>query len=258
MDLGLDGRVAIITGATQGIGRATALALAAEGARVVLVARDVDRLTRTLAELEALGRHGGIGVSADVATAEGCERVVAETVAAFGRIDILVNNAGTSATGSFEDSSDEAWAADLDLKVMAWVRLIRLSLPHLRRSPAARIVNVANIGAKQPAAGTLPTTASRAAGLAITKALSKELAPDGILVNAVCIGFVRAGQHERTAERRGIDVEEYYRERSAAIPLGRVGETREAADVISFLVSDRASFVTGSTINIDGGASSVF
>ena len=257
MDLGLKGKVAIVTGGTQGIGRATALRLAAEGAAVVLCARGRERLDTVAAQVRAAG--GAVhAVAADVSVAADCERLVGEAVGAFGGVDILVNNAGTARVGAFESVSDETWQADLDLKLFAAIRLIRHALPSMKARGGGRIVNVTNIGAKQPGAGTMPTTVSRAAGLAMTKALSREYAPYGILVNTVCIGLVRAGQHEARAARQGIDPEALYAQMAASVPLGRVGEADEAADVILFLVSRRASFVTGSSINIDGGASAVF
>ncbi len=257
MDLGLKDKVAIVTGGTQGIGRATALRLAAEGARVVVCARGPERLDATVAEIRAGGGEA-LAVAADVAHAADCERIVAEAVRAFGGVDILVNNAGTAQVGAFESVTDETWQADLDLKLFAAIRLIRQALPSMKARGGGRIVNVTNIGAKQPGAGTMPTTVSRAAGLAMTKALSREYAPHGILVNTVCIGLVRAGQHEARAARQGIDPEALYAQMGRTVPLGRVGEADEAADVILFLVSRRASFVTGSSINVDGGASAVF
>jgi NAD(P)-dependent dehydrogenase (short-subunit alcohol dehydrogenase family) len=257
MDLGLKGKVAIVTGGTQGIGRATALRLAAEGASVVLCARGRERLDAVAAQVRAAG--GAVhAVAADVSVAADCERLVGEAVGAFGGVDILVNNAGTARVGAFESVADETWQADLDLKLFAAIRLIRHALPSMKARGGGRIVNVTNIGAKQPGAGTMPTTVSRAAGLAMTKALSREYAPHGILVNTVCIGLVRAGQHEARAARQGIDPEALSAQMAASVPLGRVGEADEAADVILFLVSRRASFVTGSSINIDGGASAVF
>jgi 3-oxoacyl-[acyl-carrier protein] reductase len=257
MDLGLKDKVAVVTGGTQGIGRATALRLAAEGAKVVVTARGRERLDAVVAEIRAAG--GTVhAVAADVALADDCARIVDETLRAFGGVDVLVNNAGTARIGAFESVTDEAWQADLDLKLFAAIRLIRLALPSMKARGGGRIVNVTNIGAKQPGARTMPTTVSRAAGLAMTKALSREYAPYGILVNTVCIGLVRAGQHEARAARDGVDPEALYAEMAKTVPLGRVGEADEAADVILFLVSRRSSFVTGSSINIDGGASAVF
>jgi 3-oxoacyl-[acyl-carrier protein] reductase len=257
MDLGLKDKVAVVTGGTQGIGRATALRLAAEGAKVVVCARGRERLDAVVAEIRAAGGTAH-AVAADVALADDCARIVDETLRTFGGVDVLVNNAGTARTGAFESVTDEAWQADLDLKLFAAIRLIRLALPSMKARGGGRIVNVTNIGAKQPGARTMPTTVSRAAGLAMTKALSREYAPHGILVNTVCIGLVRAGQHEARAARDGVDPEALYAEMAKTVPLGRVGEADEAADVILFLVSRRSSFVTGSSINIDGGASAVF
>jgi NAD(P)-dependent dehydrogenase (short-subunit alcohol dehydrogenase family) len=257
MDLGLTGKVAIITGGTQGIGKATAERLAAEGARVVIVARGQPRLDAVAAGIRAAG--GAVhAVAADVAQPGEAQRIVAEALKAFGGIDIVINNAGTSATGAFESVTDTAWQADFDLKLFAAVRLVREAIPHIRQRGGGRIVNVTNIGAKQPGARTMPTTVTRAAGQAMTKALSKEYAADNILVNSVCIGLVRAGQHETKAKAAGVDLETHYANLGKTVPLGRVGRADEAASVITFLVSDMASFVTGSSINIDGGASAVF
>jgi len=256
MDLGLKGKVAIVTGGTQGIGRATAVLLAHEGAAVAIAARGRERLEQTAAEIRAAG--GRVApVQADVSKAADCERVVAETLAAFGRLDILVNNAGTSATGEFAAATDAMWQADFELKLFAAIRLARLAIPHMKRQGGGRIVNLTNIGAKQPRAKSMPTTVTRAAGLAFTKALSKELAPDKILVNTVCIGLVRAGQHEAKAARTGVDVEQLYAAMGKDIPLGRVGRAEEVANVIAFLASDAASYVSGTSVNLDGGASAV-
>jgi 3-oxoacyl-[acyl-carrier protein] reductase len=257
MELGLKGKVAVITGGTQGIGKATAQKLAAEGASVVIVARGQEGLDAVAAEIRAAGGKVAT-VAADVSKPDDCERVIADAVKAFGGVDILVNNAGTSATGAFESVTDGAWQADFDLKLFGAVRLIRLALPQMKARGGGRIVNVTNIGAKQPGAKTMPTTVTRAAGQAMTKALSKEYAPHQILVNSVCIGLVRAGQHEKRAAREGVDVETIYDTLGKNIPIGRVGRADEAANVIAFLVSEAASFVTGSSINIDGGASAVF
>jgi len=182
---------------------------------------------------------------------------VAEALRAFGQIDILVNNAGTSSTGQFESVTDELWQADLDLKLFAAIRLSRLAIPHMEKQGGGRIVNITTIGAKQPRARSMPTTVTRAAGLALTKALSKEYASQNILVNTVSIGLIRAGQHEKKAEKAGVPVEKLYADLGKDIPLGRVGRAEEVADVIAFLVSGPASYVTGTSINLDGGASGV-
>lgn len=257
MDLGVRNRVAVITGSTQGIGKATAQRLAAEGARVVLCARGQELLDATAAEIRAAGGQAHT-VSADVSQPQDCERLIAEAVRVFGGVDILINNAGTSATGEFESVTDEKWQSDFDLKLFGAIRLIRLVLPIMKSRGGGRIVNVTNIGAKAPGARSMPTTVTRAAGQAMSKALSKEYASHNILVNTVCIGLVRAGQHEKHAARRGVDMETYYKDMAKSVPLGRIGHAEEAANVIAFLASEAASYVTGSSINIDGGASAVF
>ncbi len=257
MDLGLKGKVAVVTGGTQGIGKATALRLALEGAHVVICARGVELLDSTAAEIRQAG--GSVHpVSADVSKVEDCQKIIDEAARVFGGVDILVNNAGTSQTGAFESVTDAVWASDLELKLFAAIRLIRLALPLMKARGGGRIINVTNIGAKQPAARTMPTTVSRAAGQAMSKAMSKEFAAHNILVNTVCIGLIRAGQHEKRALKQGVDVESMYQEMARSVPLGRVGRAEEAANVISFLASEAASFVTGSSINLDGGASAVF
>jgi len=256
MDLQLKNRVAIVTGGSQGIGRATALRLAEEGASVVIAARGRELLDQVALEIRAAG--GSVAaVQADVSRAEDCARLVAEAVRAFGRLDILVNNAGTSATGEFESVTDDIWQADFELKLFAAIRLARLAIPHLKQQGGGRIVNITNTGAKQPRAKSMPTTVTRAAGLAFTKALSKEFAPHQILVNTICIGLVRAGQHERKAAKAGVALEQYYAKLAKDIPLGRVGRAEEVADAIAFLASEAASYITGTSINLDGGASAV-
>ena len=256
MDLKLGDKVAIVTGGTQGIGKATAMLLAKEGARVVIAARGRELLDTVSAEIRAAGGRVA-AIQADVSKPEDCERLITGAIEGFGRIDILVNNAGTSATGEFESVTDATWQADFDLKLFGAIRLARLAIPHMRRQGGGRIINITTIGAKQPRAKTMPTTVTRAAGLALTKALSKEFAADKILVNTVCIGLIRAGQHERKAAQSGVEVESIYAGMGKDIPLGRVGLAEEVANVITFLASDAASYVTGTSINLDGGTSAV-
>ena len=252
MDLGLKGKVAIVTGATEGIGKATAAVLAREGAKVAICSRRPNAVEETVAELK---RAGGdvIGLAADVSKPEDVGRLVETTVQRFGRVDILVNNAGTSKRGSLLEHTDAVWAADFELKVFGAIRLVKLVVPYMRKVGGGRIINVTNIGAKTPGALSTPTSISRAAGIALTKAMSKEFAPDNILVNTVCIGKIKSGQHERRFKQSGEGAEAYYANAAKDIPLGRVGETEEAANAIVFLASGMASYVTGTSINMDGG-----
>jgi NAD(P)-dependent dehydrogenase (short-subunit alcohol dehydrogenase family) len=256
MDLELSGAVILITGGTDGLGSALADGLVREGARVAVCGRDPERVSATEARLVASGGDA-IGVVADVTVPADLERFVSLAVERWGRVDGLVNNAGRSSTGTVESVPDEEWAYDIELKVMAAVRLTRLVLPYLRASDGGSIVNILNVGARAPRAGSLPTAASRAAGLAITKSLSKELAPENIRVNAVLIGSIESGQAVRRAAAEGVSVEQIYAEQASAIPLGRVGRGDEFADLVSYLLSKRSSYVTGSAINLDGGASPV-
>lgn len=259
MQLSLEGRVAIVSGGSEGIGRASARALAREGARVVICARRPEVLAEARDELTAETGGEVLAVPADVRAAADVERVVAATLERFGRLDVVVNNAGTSCAGAFAGVTDEVWQDDLDLKLFAAIRMIRLALPHLRAAGGGSVVNLLNIGAKQPGAGSMPSSVSRAAGMALTKALSKELAPDKIRVNAVLIGLVKSGQHDRRWREAGGDREIYYAEmaRKRGVPLGRVAEAEECGDLIAFLASPRAAFITGTAINFDGGASAV-
>jgi NAD(P)-dependent dehydrogenase (short-subunit alcohol dehydrogenase family) len=261
MDLGLKNKVAIVTGGSEGIGRATAQSLGREGARVVICARRADVLERAAHDIaEATGAEI-VPIPADMRTPTDVEHLVKKTVQKFGRLDILVNNAGTSAAGAFESVSDEAWQADLDLKLFGAIRASRAAVPHLRQAGGGSIVNLLNLGAKQPGAKSVPTSVSRAAGMALMKALSKELAGDNIRVNGVMIGLIKSGQNQRRWEREGGDVSlaEFYAlsAQRMGIPLGRVGEADEVGDLIAFLCSSRGAYISGVAINMDGGLSGV-
>jgi len=252
MDLGLKGKVALVTGGSQGIGKGVAIKLAEEGAIVVIAARGQALLDEVATQIH---RQGGqaLAIAADVSKAEDCHRLIQQIQETFGRLDILVNNAGTSATGEFEAVTDQAWHDDFDLKLFAAIRLSRMAIPLMKTHRWGRIINMTNIGAKEPRAKSAPTTVTRAAGMALTKILSKEFAAENILVNTVCIGWIRAAQHERKAAKAGIPVEKMYEDMGKDIPLGRVGQAEEVANVVAFLASEAASYVTGSSINLDGG-----
>jgi NAD(P)-dependent dehydrogenase (short-subunit alcohol dehydrogenase family) len=258
MDLYLRDAVVLITGGTDGLGAALAQRLVEAGARVAVCGRDQQRLAETEARLKGLGGEV-LAVRADVTQADELEHFVAAAATRWHRIDGLVNNAGRSASDRIEQVSDLAWTADLELKLLAAVRAVRLVLPHLRAAGGGSIINVLAVSAKAPGAGSLPTSASRAAGLALTKSLSKELGPDQIRVNAILVGLVESGQWRHRAEQSGRPIEAVYEELLAdnEIPLGRIGRAGEFADLATYLLSQRASYVTGSAINLDGGSSPV-
>ena len=264
MEMGLTDKVAIITGGSEGIGKAAAQRMAEEGARVVIVARRPEVLEEAAQDIRTATEGVVLPLSADVSDPASAELVVNTALENFGRLDILVNNAGISMAKPFEEVSDSDWEYDFDLKVWGAVRLIRRAIPEMRKVGGGRIINVTNLGGRTPGPSSMPTSISRATGIAITKGLSKDLAPDNILVNTVCIGIVKSGQHTRRYDRLkesnpGLTLDEFYAEtaRARGVPLGRIAETEEAGDVIAFLASERASYLTGIAINIDGGTSPV-
>ena len=263
MDLGLQDKVAIITGGSDGIGKAAALSMAREGASVVIVARRQDVLDQAEQEILTATEGQVMSISADVTDPGSAKSIVEKTLNQYGRLDILVNNAGQSMAKPFEDVSHEDWEFDFELKVWGAVRLIQDSIPEMRKVGGGRIINVTNLGGRTPGPSSMPTSISRAAGIAITKGLSKDLASDNILVSTVCIGLIKSGQHQRRYDVRvqsepDLSVDAFYDQlASGRVPLGRVGEPEEAGDVIAFLASERASYLTGIAVNLDGGVSAV-
>jgi NAD(P)-dependent dehydrogenase (short-subunit alcohol dehydrogenase family) len=255
MDLELQDKNILITGGSAGLGLALAELLVTEGACVAIFARGAERMKEANRRLHELGGEEAIGLIGDVTNPEHIAGLVHTLEDNWDRIDGIVNNAGGLSAGEFAQHDDEVWEADIDLKLMAAVRLTRRALPLLRESGAGAVLNTLAISGKAPDAFTTPTSVSRAAGLALTKALSRELAIDDIRVNAILIGVVESAQLEARAEAAGITPAEYY-DRMVAdcrIPLGRVGRAAEFADLASFLLSSRASYITGAAVNLDGG-----
>ncbi len=262
MDVRMDGRVAVITGASTGLGLAMAKEFAASGASIALLARKADALASAKAEVaKAAGKTNAKieAYSCDVSKAQPIADTWKKVEADFGKVDVLVNNAGISHAKPFETVTDEDWQSDLDLKLFAAIRTIRLALPGMRERKWGRIVNVLNIGAKAPTANSTPTSVSRAAGLALTKALSHENASYNIMVNAMLVGLIESDQwvrRHKTPAGEGKSYEEFLAGMAKGrIPIGRMGKAEEFARMACFLCSDAASFITGVAINVDGGAS---
>jgi len=260
MNITLDGRKALITGGSKGLGLAMAKMFATSGGHVALVARGAEALEAAAAEIRSAAPTATVVViPADIRTEQGCADAVGAAMRGLGQVDILINNAGTSQRGPFMEVSEALWKDDLDLKLMAAIRLCRGVLPGMAERKWGRIINVLNIGAKAPAAGSAPTSISRAAGMALTKALANEYAPHNVLVNALLVGIIESDQWVRrhAGEQRNITWEEWKAEQGKSVPLGRIGHADEFAAQALLLASDRGGYITGTAINIDGGRSPV-
>lgn len=260
MEIHLKNRRALITGGSRGLGRAMAESFARAGADVVIVAREASALAEASASLTAIRPSGKfLAVSADVSDMQETERAHSEAVAFFGPIDILVNNAGTSNAKPFLEVNNHDWVEDFNLKFFSAAQLCRLCIPDMRKQQWGRIINTLNTAAKAPGAATCPTSVARAAGMAMTKALASEFACDGVLVNALNTGFLISHQWITRWQRDHSDktFEEFTDNIASKIPVGRMGEAQEFANLALFLASDAASYLTGASINIDGGLSPV-
>ncbi len=257
MDLGLKDRVAIVAAASKGLGRAVAFGLAREGVRLSLCARSEAVLNATAEEIRRETGVEVLAIAGDVTKPEDVTRLVEETVRRFGRIDILVNNAGGPPGITFLESSVEQFQQAAELNLISTVRLCKEVVPHMLREHWGRIVNMVSLSAKQPLPGLILSNTARPGVLGLTKTMSNELAKEGILINSVCPGYTltdRVAQvNEANALRKGITVEEEMKTLTDRIPLGRLGKPEELANVVVFLASERASFVTGAAIQVDGG-----
>ncbi|MEQ8693379.1 MAG: SDR family oxidoreductase [Pseudomonadales bacterium] len=261
MDLHVADKVAVITGGSEGIGRAAAERLSMEGARVAIAARTQADLDRVSAEISARSGQEVIGIATDVRDEASVKRLMETVVERWGRIDMLINNADTSSAARFDKMTDEQLDDDFGLKVKGAIYCTRHALPHLRKTRGS-ICNTTTPGGKAPGPGSQPTALSRAAGISLTKTWASEFAKDGVRVNTVCVGFLKSRQHElrwqkAREENPDLTLEEHYGVFNRMIPMRRVGEASEAGDVIAFLCSGAASYVTGTAINVDGGMSPV-
>ena len=249
----LKNKVAAVTGGTAGIGKAIVEIFLENGAKVAMMARNAEKAGRVISDLGAGDRL--IFIKGDATSQDDVEGFVDRTAEAFGTLDILVNNAGQSAAKPFLTITDEEWQADIELKLMAAIRLSRLVWPNMEANSWGRIINLLNVFAKTPDANTAPTSITRAAGMALTKVLSAEGASKNILVNALLIGSIKSDQIVRRYNQLNPEesLDEFMAKAGARLPMGRMGEAEECANTALFLASNASSYLTGCAINMDGG-----
>jgi NAD(P)-dependent dehydrogenase (short-subunit alcohol dehydrogenase family) len=255
----MKGRSALITGGSMGMGRGMAKRFAESGADVAIVARRPDQLAEAKAEIEKVAKGKVLSLPCDVTKRDQIEASFAQAVKTFGKVDILVNNAGSSKRGPFVELTDEEWAYDIELKLFGAIRFCRLAFPDMKARRWGRIINVLNTGAKAPSAGGAPTAVTRAAGMALTKVLAGEGAPHNVLVNALLTGRIVSDQWTRRHKKEysHLTWEQFLKDQGKNLPMGRLGETVEFANMACFLASDAGSYITGTAINVDGGLSPV-
>jgi 3-oxoacyl-[acyl-carrier protein] reductase len=265
VNLGLEGRACVVTGASRGIGRATARTLCAEGAKVLLVARTEEQLLEAADECAAAGEEAGgraESLSADLNEPESAATVVAEAEQRFGQLDVLVNNAGTARRHDLEEVPDEDWYAAWELNVMAPMRLMRAAVPGMRERGWGRVVNVSSSSGKRPSPAMAEYSVAKAAELSLSRLYADRYAPDGVLINAVCPGPAKSemwmepgGLLDQSKEMSGYSSrEEALEAMESRRPIGRMAEVEEIAGAIAFLCSERASYVAGAAWSVDGGA----
>jgi 3-oxoacyl-[acyl-carrier protein] reductase len=258
MELGLIGKVALVSAASRGLGKATAMALAQEGVRVVMAARGAAALEAAAAEIRQATGAEVLAVPTDVTQAEQIETLVKKVLETWGRIDILVNNAGGPRPGVFTDMGDQDWLDAVNLNLMSTIRLTRLVLPGMRERKWGRIINLTSISVKQPIPTIILSNTARAGVVAMAKTLAGQVAAEGITVNNVCPGTILTDRirnlAKANAERSGQSVEQALAAMQASIPAGRIGKPEELGALVTFLASEKAAYITGATIQIDGGA----
>ena len=258
MDLGLKGRVAIITAASSGLGKATAMELAAEGASVVINARREDELGKAADEIRSATGSEVLAIPGDVTNEDHIHNLVAETVNQLGGVDILVANAGGPPAGFFDDFTAQDYREAVELNLISTINLCREAVPQMRKTGWGRIVAITSIAAKQPVENLILSNTARAGVLGFMKSLSQQIAADGITVNTVCPGYHLTERLTSlaplTANKERISVEDVYARWAASTPMNRIGDPKEFAALVAFLCSERASYLSGAVIQVDGGA----
>jgi 3-oxoacyl-[acyl-carrier protein] reductase len=258
MELGLNGKRALVTASSQGIGRACALELAREGADVVICARGTDALVAARDEIAGETGRKVVAVTADLSFGAQIEELIERTRAEFGGLDVLVTNAGGPPSGQFMDFDDEAWMKAISLNLMSVVRLNRAAISVMREAGSGAIVNLTSISAKEPVKGLVLSNSIRAGVVGLSKTLANELGPDGIRVNVVCPGYTATDRMTELmtarAEREGKSYDDIADGFHDSVPLGTFGEPVDIARMVAFLASDAANYVSGVTVQVDGGA----
>lgn len=257
MDLGLRGKVALVVASSKGLGRAVAEELAAEGASIAMCARGEDELTRARDEIAKNHGVDVIAIAGDVSRADDVERITGTALEHFGRVDILITNAGGPPSAKFEAINPDMWQKTVDQTLMSAINLTRSLLPQMRQRKWGRIINITSITVKQPVEGLMLSNSIRAAVTGFARTLANEVAQDGITVNNILPGYTRTERVEQLAEtiaeREGISADNARARWESEIPMGRLGETHEFAALAAFLASERASYITGTSITVDGG-----
>jgi 3-oxoacyl-[acyl-carrier protein] reductase len=257
VDLGIRGKVALVSASSRGLGRAIAEELAAEGASLIVCARGEEALRKTADEIRKRSGVEVVEVVADVSDPAGLERVASAAFKKFGKVDILVTNSGGPPSGPFESLAPEMWDAAVKLLVTSAVGLARAVLPGMKERRWGRILNVTSIAVKQPIEGLMLSNSLRAAVAGFARTLANEVAPFNVTVNNLMPGYTRTDRVEQLAraagERSGVSAKDTFAKWEKEIPMGRLGEPREFAALAAFLASERASYITGSSIAVDGG-----
>jgi 3-oxoacyl-[acyl-carrier protein] reductase len=253
MDLGLRGKVALVTGASKGMGKACAMGLAAEGARVAMCARNEGDLKAAVEEVKATTKAEVMGLATDVTKIDQVRALVGRVKDTFGSPDVLIANCGGPPRGFFDDFDDAAWQGAVEVSLLSTVRLIREVLPGMRARKWGRILTIQSVSVKQPLSDLLLSNAVRPGVHGMMKTLALQLASDNILVNTLCPGRILTDRLLGGLKASGLSREEYLARQSADIPMGRVGTAEEFASVAVFLASERASYVTGVAVQVDGG-----
>lgn len=257
MDLGLEGRVAVVGGGSKGLGRACADSLAQEGANLVICSRNADELGRAAEEIHATAGVEVLPVACDLSRLPDIRTLIKRTVDHFGRLDVLVNNSGGPPAGRAVDTSEEVWLQSIDMALLFFIRMSRESVPHMKEIGWGRIVNVLASSVFQPIDNLVTSGVTRLGAVAFAKSLADEVGRDGILVNNVAPGYLLTDRmmhiFESRSQELGANVEGLLQAHSATIPVGRLGRPEELGDLVTFLSSEKNSYTTGSTILVDGG-----